>query len=177
MPQTSAGMGAGESTTAEALAGTLFAQYRRRLLAVARHNSDSEEEAEEALQDALTLFVEHFDPGGEAPPLAWLTLTLKRRCWAIYAKRRRRAELLCSGQPMAAFMAAESRSPAEILEAAEEARRLGEAMSALKPDERRALALLALGYTYAEIGELTGWTHTKINRCLAEGRARLRERA
>ena len=26
------------------------------------------------------------------------------------------------------------------------------------------------GYSYAEIQELTGWTYTKVNRCMAEGR-------
>jgi hypothetical protein len=30
------------------------------------------------------------------------------------------------------------------------------------------------GYSYAEICELCGWTYTKVNRSLAEGRARLR---
>jgi DNA-directed RNA polymerase specialized sigma24 family protein len=32
-----------------------------------------------------------------------------------------------------------------------------------------------LGYSYREITEMTGWTFTKVNRCSAEGRARLRE--
>ncbi len=50
------------------------------------------------------------------------------------------------------------------------------ALATLKPAERRALALLAAGLSYAEIGELCGWTYTKVNRCLAEGRAALRER-
>jgi DNA-directed RNA polymerase specialized sigma24 family protein len=36
--------------------------------------------------------------------------------------------------------------------------------------------LLAAGLSYAEIGELCGWTYTKVNRCLAEGRVALRER-
>jgi DNA-directed RNA polymerase specialized sigma24 family protein len=106
---------------AELLAERLYTAHRQRLLAIAQRNSDSTEDAEEALQDALVLFIEHFDPAGEAPPLAWLTLTLKRRCWA--------------------------------------------------------LTLLALGYTYREICELTGWSYTKVNRCLAEGRERLREMA
>jgi DNA-directed RNA polymerase specialized sigma24 family protein len=47
-------------------------------------------------------------------------------------------------------------------------------LAALKRDERRALWLLALGLSYAEICEATGWTHTKVNRCLSEGRAALR---
>jgi hypothetical protein len=35
--------------------------------------------------------------------------------------------------------------------------------------------LLALGCGYREIMDLTGWTYTKVNRCSAEGRERLRE--
>ena len=49
-----------------------------------------------------------------------------------------------------------------------------EALPALKPAELRALSLLAEGYSYAEIGEITGFSQTKINRVLAEGRARFR---
>src|SRR5262249_3825701 len=50
--------------------------------------------------------------------------------------------------------------------------RSGEALRALKPQEVRALTLKAQGYSYAEIGDITGWTYTKINRCMAEGRKR-----
>ena len=48
------------------------------------------------------------------------------------------------------------------------------ALAALKPQERRAIVLQAQGYSYAEICTLCGWTYTKVNRCLAEGRAQLR---
>ena len=47
-------------------------------------------------------------------------------------------------------------------------------LARLKPDQRTALLLLGLGFSYREIAELRGWTHTKVNRCLAEGRATLR---
>jgi DNA-directed RNA polymerase specialized sigma24 family protein len=46
----------------------------------------------------------------------------------------------------------------------------------LKPDERTALLLLGLGYSYEEIGSGRGWSYTKVNRCIAEGRAELRTR-
>jgi DNA-directed RNA polymerase specialized sigma24 family protein len=35
----------------------------------------------------------------------------------------------------------------------------------------------AAGLSYTEIGELRGWTYTKVNRCLSEGRAALRQSA
>ena len=36
--------------------------------------------------------------------------------------------------------------------------------------------LKAQGLTYAEIGELTGWSYTKVNRCITEGRRAFIER-
>jgi len=46
---------------------------------------------------------------------------------------------------------------------------------ALKPDEARALMLKAEGLTYHEIGERCGWTYTKVNRAITEGRRRFME--
>jgi DNA-directed RNA polymerase specialized sigma24 family protein len=51
--------------------------------------------------------------------------------------------------------------PADTAERRERIARAREALQALKPQELRALTLLAEGYSYAEIGELTGWTYTK----------------
>jgi DNA-directed RNA polymerase specialized sigma24 family protein len=65
--------------------------------------------------------------------------------------------------------------PRLIVERAEQYAAYTALLARLKPDERTALLLLALGYSYREIGELRGWTHTKVNRCLSEGRAALRE--
>ena len=49
-------------------------------------------------------------------------------------------------------------------------------LAELKPAERQALALKALGYSYKEISELTGASYTAVNRRLGEGRATLRRR-
>lgn len=51
----------------------------------------------------------------------------------------------------------------------------GEALRRLKPHERRALRLQAAGYSYREIAELSGWTYTKVNRCISEGRRAFRK--
>jgi DNA-directed RNA polymerase specialized sigma24 family protein len=48
------------------------------------------------------------------------------------------------------------------------------AIGRLIPDERDALVLFGLGYSYREIARLRGWTYTKVNRRLNEGRARVR---
>jgi len=69
----------------------------------------------------------------------------------------------------------EADGPAERAERREAVARSREALQTLKPQELRALTLLAEGYSYLEIGEITGFSQTKINRCLAEGRERFRK--
>ena len=167
---------------AEALATRIYRERRSYLLRIAERNSLNPDDAEEALQEALIAFVRRFNPDGEAPALAWLTLTLKRECWqrcrGEHLERRAGQEAddgegkgICS---RLAQLPDPGRSPQEAVELAELVSEVRGRLSRLKPNERRALSLLALGYSYKEIGEITGWTRTKINRCIAEGRATLR---
>jgi DNA-directed RNA polymerase specialized sigma24 family protein len=65
----------------------------------------------------------------------------------------------------------------DVEEAVERAERLLEARDRyrrLKPEERTALALFGLGYSYKEIADMRGWSYTKVSRCIREGRAKLR---
>ena len=71
-------------------------------------------------------------------------------------------------------LASDNAGPDERTEQRERNARTREALRALKPAELRSLTLLAAGYSYAEIGEMTGYSHTKVNRSLAEGRERFR---
>ena len=64
--------------------------------------------------------------------------------------------------------------PAERAERDEAVERSREALTTLKPQELRALSLLAEGYSYREIAEITGYSATKVNRCVSEGRERFR---
>jgi DNA-directed RNA polymerase specialized sigma24 family protein len=64
--------------------------------------------------------------------------------------------------------------PEERVVDLEEARRR---LRALKADQRTAIGLQAAGLTYLEIGERRGWTYTKVNRSITEGRTALREAA
>jgi hypothetical protein len=69
-----------------------------------------------------------------------------------------------------------SASPEERVLASDRVARSAEALHGLKPQEVRALWLKALGHSYEQICEVTGWTYTKVNRCLAEGRKSFLER-
>lgn len=104
---------------------------------------------------------------------AWMQVVTRREAIAV----RRSSERLLGGPRLhpgapgfAPDLAADAPGPAERAERRERVARSAEALAALKPQERRALALKAEGYSYAEIRAMTGWTYTKVNRCMAEGR-------
>lgn len=159
----------------------LYRENRFRLLAIAKRNSACPEDAEEALQDAFVLFVNRFDSSSGAPPLAWITLTLKRRCWALYRNRRREWSGAGRGGEVSGtrLETPEGRraEPHELAELHEQSAVRRCRLARLKPDERTALIYRGLGYSYREICSMTGWTYTKVNRCITEGRAALRSGA
>jgi RNA polymerase sigma factor (sigma-70 family) len=168
-----------EEREVRAMAGRIYTERRRYLLNIARRNAPTEADAEEALQDTFANFIQSFDPYGEAPPLAWLTTALKRRCWraretgrldqrvfSLPASRHEEPSGLIERRPD------ESRAIADRQADRDEARRR---LAALKPDERTAIVHHAAGFDYAEIGGRFQWSHTKVNRCLYEGRIALRE--
>jgi RNA polymerase sigma factor (sigma-70 family) len=168
-------------TRVRVLAEQLYRERYHYLLHIAVKNAAGEADAEEAVNDAFASFIRAFAPDSEAPPLAWLTLTLKRECWG----KRRRRSLDRSADYEAVPDAGEagcypSSIPSRATETEQRVGDLDEArlrLSALKPAERRAIGMIAAGYSYKEVGEITGWTYTKVNRCASEGRARLRELA
>jgi RNA polymerase sigma factor (sigma-70 family) len=156
-----------------AMAGKIYAARRGHLMNVARWNAACEADAEEALQDAFLAFIESYDPSGGSPPLAWLALVVKRRCWRIREARRHEVGELLPGAEAEARRWATLRPEVEdrVVDLEEARARL----RGLKADERTAIGLAAAGYSYGEIAGRRGWTHTKVNRCLYEGRRALRE--
>jgi len=69
----------------------------------------------------------------------------------------------------------EQRPVDELLAGQERVERSAEALRRLKPDEAKALILKAQGLSYQEIGSSLGWTYSKVNRCITEGRAHFLE--
>ena len=97
---------------------------------------------------------------------------VKHEAMAIRASRLR---LLGGGDAeLDAREAVELPGPSERATDRERAHRALAALATLKRDEARALVLQATGRTYAEIEAETGWSHTKVNRALTEGRAAFR---
>jgi DNA-directed RNA polymerase specialized sigma24 family protein len=113
--------------------------------------------------------------------LKWLLLCVKHRAWEI-GHRQRLRESFDAVSATDAYdperpllrLSCERPDPAERAEREERVHAFFLALARLKPDQRTALLLLGLGYSYAEIGARQRWSPTKVNHCLSEGRAALR---
>jgi RNA polymerase sigma factor (sigma-70 family) len=162
---------AGRKRAAVELVAREDAELRR----TARRFSLCEDDAEDAYQRALEILLVKAPTDRPHELTPWMKTVVKHEALAI---RRYRERMLGVGEdemgdPIAR-LAATGAGPGERTERREQIARSREALQALKPAELRALTLLAAGYSYVEIGEMTGFSQTKVNRCLAEGRERFR---
>jgi DNA-directed RNA polymerase specialized sigma24 family protein len=153
---------------------TLLAAHGPSFLRTARRHSLCHHDADDAYARAAEILLTK-GPFDDPPRLpAWMHVVTKREAMRV---RRSRERLLGGGRVEstggdlgAVELPSPAPDPAEWAERRERVAHSAAALAALKPQERRALALKAEGYSYAEIQSLTGWTYTKVNRCMAEGR-------
>jgi RNA polymerase sigma factor (sigma-70 family) len=158
----------------------IYARNETTLRRVARRYSLCADDAEDALQRGLEILLRKAPTDDPRELIKWMQTVVKHEALAI----RRERERILAGPAAASsaesagwvdLLPARTDGPPERTERREAIARSREALQALKPQELRALTLLAEGYSYREIGELTGYSQTKINRCLAEGRDRFRK--
>jgi RNA polymerase sigma factor (sigma-70 family) len=154
----------------------LVAREDAELRQTARRYSLCEDDAEDAYQRSLEILLVKAPSDRPRELARWMKTVVKHEALAIRSYRERMLGVVedGAGDPIAR-LAAGNAGPGERFERREQVARSREALQALKPAELRSLTLLAAGYTYAEIGEITGFSQTKVNRCLAEGRERFRE--
>jgi RNA polymerase sigma factor (sigma-70 family) len=137
---------------------------------IAQHWSLCRDDALDAYQRALEIYVRRVDSLDPATELAWMKVVVKHEALAV---RRSRVEAVPVEEVDFDGRAAEAQRPVDdLLAGRERVKRSAEALRRLKPDEAKALMLKAQGLSYAEIGESLGWTYTKVNRAITEGRAR-----
>ena len=153
---------------AERLVLELIAEHADSLLRVARRYSLCADDAQDAYQRALELLMRHAHRLDADRAGGWLHTVVKREAIAVNQSRRK----LVGGEEidLDAIEVRTAPSPEDRVLAFERVSRSAEALQRLKPQEVRALWLKAMGNSYQEICETTGWTYTKVNRCLAEGR-------
>jgi len=151
----------------------LIARYGPSILRTARRYSLSLEDAEDAYQRALEILLTKAPTTREAELLPWLKTVVKHEAFALRRQRRRTG---ASGDDGLGEIEAPDPSLAEQVEQHERLRLGAEALKRLKPQEVRCLLLRAEGHSYKQICAETGWSYTKVNRCLTEGRRTFAER-
>jgi RNA polymerase sigma factor (sigma-70 family) len=158
----------------------MVAEHEAALKRTARRYSLDAQDAEDAYQRALEIALTKAPTTDPRELIRWTQTVTKHEALAVRQGRERLLGYRGRGTPggasadPVALIPAASEGPEEQVERREAIARSREALQALKPAELRALSLLAEGYSYVEIGELTGFSQTKINRVLAEGRDRFR---
>jgi RNA polymerase sigma factor (sigma-70 family) len=152
----------------------LVQEHAAELLRFARRFSHCADDAHDAYQRALEILVRRMRVDPPAQPLSWLRTVLRHEALAVRSERER---LL--GRVEFDLDQHEDRGttdPAERAVGHERLRHAAEALRRLKPQEVTALVLRAEGLSYAEIGARMGWTYTRTNRAVTEGRRALLER-
>ncbi len=156
--------------TPEQRVAAVMAAHGRLLLHVAHQWSLCHDDALDAYQRGLEIFFKRADTVEPATEVAWLKVVVKHEAMAI---RRSRQDSVADAEPdLDSHIPAGQRSVDEQIESGERVDRSAEALRSLKPDEAKALLLKAEGLSYVEIGEQCGWSYTKVNRALTEGRKR-----
>jgi RNA polymerase sigma factor (sigma-70 family) len=158
---------AARKLAATGLIETHDAVFRR----TARRYSICADDSEDAYQRALEILLTKAPPIEGDALVRWMQTVTKREALAV---RRQRERLLSGPRPKddeerdpLDAIASESPEPNDRAVSRERVARSNEALRALKPQEVRALTLKAEGYSYSEIGEITGWTYTKLRRGLS----------
>ncbi|GBD45563.1 hypothetical protein HRbin41_00371 [bacterium HR41] len=154
----------------------LVRSHGAELLACARRYAQTPEDAEDAYQRGLEILLTKAPTTAPEELLPWLKTVIKHEAFALRRQRERVAPLDDGSPDTAASSIGPAATVAEAAERYEQLRLGAEALGRLKPQEVRALLLRAQGHSYKEICRITGWTYTKVNRCLTEGRQAFAER-
>jgi RNA polymerase sigma factor (sigma-70 family) len=156
----------------------LLGSHAPALRRTARRFSLCADDADDALQRALEILLTKAPTVEGRRLAAWMNVVTRNEAIAVRRSRER-----ALGQQLSAhewtcdpldWFASDAPGPHERAERSEQVDEAKRALSGLKRSERLAIALQAHGYSYEEIRRICGWTYTKVNRSLAEGRAKLR---
>src|SRR4051812_49085597 len=142
-------------------------QHAPSLLALARRHSLCTDDAHDAYQRALEIFLRRAATLRRESVVPWLHTVVKHEAMAVREARMRR--VAAEGVDLDEHERSGTPTPDERVVAFDRAARAAEALGRLKPQEVTALWLKAQGLSYQEIAERQSWTYTKVNRCLSEG--------
>ena len=145
---------------AEQLVLDLIAAHADSLLRTARRYSLCADDAQDAYQRGLEILIRHAARLDADRAGGWLHTVVKHEALALYKSRSR----ILGGEEVD-FDAMEMRtapSPEERVLGFDRVARSAEALQRLKAQEVRALWLKAMGNSYQEICDQTGWSYTNV---------------
>lgn len=146
----------------------LVQEHAGSMLSTARRHSLCADDAQDAYQRTLEILLRRAATLEEATVGGWLHTVVRHEALAVRESRQRQlgTDALDADDHVAEHLP----GPHERVEAFERLTSAAEALARLKPQEVRALGLQAQGHSYREICRITGWSYTKVNRNIAEGR-------
>ncbi|WP_037501766.1 RNA polymerase sigma factor [Solirubrobacter soli] len=138
----------------------MVARHGAAVLRVANQFSLCHDDALDAYQRALEIYLRKLATVDPATEGAWLRVVVKHEAMAI--RRARLASVDREDVDLDTSVHHGLRDVEDEVAGGERVDRSVEALKALKPDEARALLLKAEGLSYQEIGRHFGWTYTKL---------------
>jgi RNA polymerase sigma factor (sigma-70 family) len=165
----------------EPVALELIRRYGPDIMATARRYSANREDAEDAYQRGLEILLTKAPSTSADVLVPWLKTVVKHEAYSLHRQRERAGQATApevlagaagpaGGGGAGASAGGAGASPHEQAERLERLQIGAEALGRLKPAEIRCMLLLAEGHSYRQICEITGFSYTKVNRCLTEGR-------
>jgi DNA-directed RNA polymerase specialized sigma24 family protein len=125
-----------QGSRADARVAAMLARHSGTLMRVARQCSLCHDDAADALQRALEIYVRRLDSVDPATEVAWLKVVVRHEAYAI---RRSRGDTVSAPDlDLDAAIAAPGRSVEDQVVSGDRVSRSAEALRALKPDEARA---------------------------------------
>ena len=148
----------------------MVARHGAGVLRVAAQFSLCHDDALDAYQRAFEIYLRKLATVDPATEGAWLRVVVKHEAMAI--RRARLDSVDRDDVDLDTSVHTGLREVEDEVAGGERVDRSVEALRSLKPDEARALLLKAQGLSYQEIGRHCGWSYSKVNRAITEGRAR-----
>lgn len=148
----------------------LYAQHRRKALAIARRILRDADEAEDVVQDVFTrLYSQNVRFDGKAAYTTWLHRILVNSSINSLRARRRRDRLESPISP--------SENPEDAAVGNQEHARVVDALKHLSEQHRQVITLRDLrGYSYPEIARMLNLPEGTVKSALNRGRSRLMKR-
>lgn len=145
---------------AEQLVLTVLGQHADALLRTARKHSLNADDAQDAYQRGLEIFLKHARRLDPQRAHSWLHQVVKHE--AMLVRRVRQRDMAPDDIDFDLRESEHVSDPAEALLRLDRVQQSAAALRELKPQEVQALWLKASGHSYEEIGERQGWTRTKV---------------